>query len=141
MKKLLISSLLILSPTIYANTIYVGDSIALGFKQHNKGKGSTKIGANPSKVLSYIVRTDLKPYSKIVLSTGLSNDCSDQESVEKQFQTILLKNKKINIDLLSSPYCKNYLFLRRMCSQDTNCKLISFPTSDGIHPKSYKLNF
>lgn len=138
MKKILLGIAIMTASFATNATLYIGDSIAHGYKEYNNGKGITKVGANPSTVLSYLEKADLDNIKNLVLSTGISNNCKQRSQVEKQFQHIRYKNINLQILLLNSPYCKNYIFLKQLCTNDHNCRLVTFPTTDGIHPTNYK---
>jgi len=127
------------STALAAETVYVGDSIAQGFKNAANGTGLTKIGASPKTVLEYVKMTS--DQKDIVLSTGISNNCNDFKSVEKQFQ--LLQNA--NLIVIGNKNCKPEINnkLKYLCDKHKSCKFVPITSSkDGVHPAKYfKLSF
>lgn len=124
----------LISGICYAQPVYVGDSIAQGFKLAAKGEGLTKVGASPKTVLEYVKMTNDR--KDIILSTGISNNCNDFNSVKKQLD--LLKDN--NLTLIGNKNCKPEINdeLKKLCNQHKSCKFIPLLDSkDGIHPSKY----
>lgn len=86
-------------PNINNSTLFIGDSIAHGFKKSARGTGTTQVGANPAKVLSFIKANNGNLQGKTVyLSSGISNNISDMDNVRQQIA--LLKQAGANIKLI-----------------------------------------
>ncbi len=81
------------------NTVFVGDSIAQGLKDAAGGEGHTIVGRKPHEVLADMENLGPEHFKgkKVVLSTGLSNNTRDIESVKKQMQ--FLKDAGANVQV------------------------------------------
>lgn len=80
------------------NSLFVGDSIARGYKQSNLATN----GHNPKKVLGTLQKAAQNNGLKgktVVLSTGLSNNPDDWKSIDAQLE--LLSNSGANVVVLS----------------------------------------
>ena len=141
LKHSLLVATLLISPHVLANTIFIGDSIADGYKKYNKGTGFTKVGANPKTVLSYVHSASYRDVSKVILSSGISNNCHSISTVKDQL--FYLSAKPVNIILLGNNNCNGANdTLKLMCSKYSNCKFESIPYGrDGIHPNQYNKKF
>ena len=141
LKHSLLVATLLISPTVLANTIFIGDSIADGYKKYNKGMGFTKVGANPKTVLSYVQSASYRDVSKVILSSGISNNCHSISTVKDQL--FYLSVKPVNVILLGNNNCNGANdTLKLMCSKYSNCKFESIPFGrDGIHPNQYNKKF
>ena len=141
LKHSLLVATLLISPTVLANTIFIGDSIADGYKKYNKGMGFTKVGANPKTVLSYVQSASYRDVSKVILSSGISNNCHSISTVKDQL--FYLSVKPVNVILLGNNNCNGANdTLKLMCSKYSNCKFESIPYGrDGIHPNQYNKKF
>lgn len=137
----LLVAALLTSPTVLANTIFIGDSIADGYKKYNKGIGFTKVGANPKAVLSYVHSASYRDVSKVILSSGISNNCHSISTVKEQLFYLIVK--PVNVILLGNNNCNGANdTLKLMCSKYSNCKFESIPYGrDGIHPNQYNKKF
>lgn len=137
----LLVAALLTSPTVLANTIFIGDSIADGYKKYNKGIGFTKVGANPKTVLSYVHSASYRDVSKVILSSGISNNCHSISTIKDQL--FYLSVKPVNVILLGNNNCNGANdTLKLMCSKYSNCKFESIPYGrDGIHPNQYNKKF
>lgn len=85
------------------DALYFGDSIADGYKNKALGMGVTNVGDNPEIVYKKLKEfTDAKPDAlkgkTVVLSTGLSNNPKDYDSINKQMD--LLKKQGANVVVL-----------------------------------------
>lgn len=121
---------------------YIGDSIAHGYRINSKGTGITKVGANPKLVYSFIQRQPCTDKT-IYLSSGISNNPSDFNTVEKQLQSLKNHNVKLLGTSVSFPKHGNNLNIKlsSICSKYSNCTFIGgfTPSKDRVHPRSYKL--
>ena len=122
---------------------YIGDSIAHGYRTYNKAQGITKVGANPSTVLTYVKRSSCS--SPIILSTGISNNPTDFKSVHKQLQALQSKQVIMLGTSTSFPKYGNKLNveLNKICKLYTSCTFNGgFKASrDKVHPISYNQKF
>ena len=84
--------------------LFIGDSIAEGMKDASKGEGNTKVGRNPSEVLSEMetMGSDYFKDKEVVLSTGLSNNTQDLDSVRKQMEFLKNAGAKVKIAGMSN---------------------------------------
>lgn len=124
------------------NEYYYGDSIAVGYG--GKSPGSRRVGASPAEVLSYIER-DLKDNpdkfkgKTVNISTGVSNNTSDFNSIERQIAR--LKQSGANVNVLGAAqgrYDKENERLSGLSSQyGVNFKGGFKPGRDGVHPARY----
>lgn len=134
MRKLILLCLL-LPFSLFAKTVYIGDSIAHGYRMFNHAEGITKVGASPKEVEKMLKQNP--PGDKVVLSTGASNNCSDIKTIKANIALAGFLYK--NVDLLSAPYCGIELNdkLKQVCKN--NCTFIPVtPGKDGIHPDNYR---
>lgn len=130
--------------------LYFGDSIADGYKKNANGQGVTNVGDSPKavyeKLKAYVESNpDALKGKTVVLSTGLSNDTSDYDSIKKQLK--LLKEQGANVYVLG--VSNNYKGEEKL-GLEMNQKLQSMssahgfkfkggftPSSDNVHPSSY----
>ena len=79
--------------------VFIGDSIAEGMRTSAKGEGNTKVGRKPGEVLSEMEKMGLDYFKgkEVILSTGLSNNTEDLESVRKQME--FLKQSGANVKI------------------------------------------
>jgi hypothetical protein len=77
--------------------IFLGDSIAQGMRDVAKGEGTTQVGRKPHEVLSDMEALGPEYFKdkEVILSTGLSNNTEDLESVRKQME--FLKQSGANV--------------------------------------------
>lgn len=143
MKIYILIGALILSSQAFAKTCYIGDSIAHGYKQQNKGHGVTKVGANPRTVLNYVslMKNDC---DKIYLSSGISNNPTDTQMIDQQLKVLFDAKKEVILFGTSNDFPKygnqlNYN-LSSLCSKYTNCTFRGgfTPSKDKVHPTNYK---
>lgn len=141
LKQFLFVALLLTTSHALSNTIFIGDSIAHGYKIYNKGTGTTKIGANPKKVLSFIHLANYSNVDKVILSSGISNQCNDISTVKKQLNYLNLN--RVKVILLSNNNCYGATSnLKAICLKYSNCKFEYIPNGkDGVHPNQYKIKF
>jgi hypothetical protein len=117
-----------------AATIYVGDSIAHGYKIHNGGSGITRVGAPPKVVSEFIYRAPRG--EAVILSTGASNDCTDTQTIVRNINSAVEKYGRVY--LLNAPYCGSVVARLLTSECKGTCKLIRIKTGpDGIHPARY----
>ena len=120
---------------------YIGDSIAEGYKNAAKANGDTQVGRSPAAVLDAINKGPDLTGQKVVLSTGLSNNPNDLNSVGLQFAA--LKNKGVNpsdIQVLGvGSKFNNYNPVLGGIAQQNGAQFGGgFEAgADGVHPKSY----
>ena len=83
----------------------------------------------------------VKNVSKVILSSGISNNCHSISTVKDQL--FYLSVKPVNIILLGNNNCNGANdTLKLMCSKYSNCKFESIPYGrDGIHPNQYNKKF
>ncbi|WP_437887730.1 hypothetical protein [Phytobacter sp. V91] len=132
-KKRLCLMLLMCSPA-WGNTVFIGDSIAHGYRMASAGRGTTKIGASPGEVRQMVEQ--FKQGGDVVLSSGASNLCSDMGNISAAIDTA--KSKFSNVLLLSAPHCSSGVNLRmaRLCTG--NCEFVIIKAGpDGVHPARY----
>ena len=123
-----------------ADALFVGDSIAEGYKLAKKGTGLTRVGASPKMVNTFLNRVDLKN-QLVVLSTGVSNDCQDLGTVSKNINYVSDRAK--GFMLLGTLKCNKQTqdWLKLTCMNLHNC--VYFPVEqlksrDGVHPARYE---
>ena len=127
----------------FAQTCYVGDSIAHGYKQHNKGYGVTKVGANQRTVMNYVSLMK-NECDKIYLSSGISNNPTDTQIVDQQLKVLFDAKKEVILFGSSKEFPKygNQLNnnLSSLCSKYSNCTFRGgfTPSKDKVHPVNYK---
>lgn len=123
----------------HANTVFIGDSIAHGYKLASHGAGKTKVGASPSLVFRFLKSSNIKQYDRIVLSTGISNGCHDIKTINDEFDYIELHRKrKSQVIILGNKNCKNgSSYLKRKVNLYGYDYIPVVATKDGIHPKTY----
>lgn len=133
------------------DVMFIGDSIAHGYRSANSAAGLTEVGASPSRVLQQVKRTIEVGGSKmrgmpVVLSTGLSNNPQDLASVEEQIR--LLRQAGAQVTVLG--VANNYN-LHGAKGGDINNALSTIASrygsrfnggfnagKDGVHPQSYQ---
>lgn len=136
--------------TSSSGSLVIGDSIADGIKQQNKGFGNlyTKVGANTGQILNEVKK--LKPEQikgrTIVLSSGLMNSTLNDKSFNDiKNQIDYLRKNGANVQLLgvSNQWDKDGIGNKRL--EEIAKQLgISFvggynsDTEDKVHRKSYK---
>jgi hypothetical protein len=131
------------TPSVTENTVFIGDSIAHGLKDAAKGEGNTKVGRKPSEVLSEMEKMGPESFKgkKVVLSTGLSNDTADLESVRKQMQ--FLKDAGADVQIAGMSNSREDLApgnqqLQQLSSEYGYSFMGGFDAGkDKIHPTSY----
>ena len=141
MNKTLLFSLM-LSLTGYAHSsplVFVGDSLADGYKRSSHGNGITKVGASPKAVAGMIDRSNLKQQT-VVLSTGISNNCQDIK--QAQYNILRVSNEASTFLLIGTMNCpaKVQDQIIKLCSSLENCyfhELDKSKSRDGIHPSIY----
>jgi hypothetical protein len=121
---------------------YYGDSIAVGYGGNSPGR--RRVGASPNEVLRYLEQ-DLKDNPNrfkgqtINLSTGVSNNPDDFDSIERQLK--LLRSSDAIVNVLGAAigrYDSQNERLRSLTSQyGANFKGGFTPGKDGVHPASY----
>lgn len=133
--------LLIVSVQSNASTVFVGDSIAHGYKLYNNGKGITKVGANPYTVYGFVKNVKLDRSDTVVLSSGISNNCLMDKYVDRQLT--YLDSKYVNIILLGNNNCAGAsMKLRSSCNKYKRCTFQGIPPGpDGVHPFTYSKVF
>ena len=91
-------------PETTSQRLFIGDSIAEGMKDAAKGEGNTQVGRKPSEVLSEMERmgADYFKGKEVVLSTGLSNNTQDLDSVKKQMEFLKNAGAKVKIAGMSN---------------------------------------
>lgn len=91
-------------PDTSSQRLFIGDSIAEGMKDAAKGEGNTQVGRKPHEVLSEMERmgTDYFKGKEVVLSTGLSNNTQDLDSVRKQMEFLKNAGAKVKIAGMSN---------------------------------------
>ena len=84
--------------------LFIGDSIAEGMKDAAKGEGNTQVGRKPHEVLSEMERmgADYFKGKEVILSTGLSNNTQDLDSVKKQMEFLKTAGAKVKIAGMSN---------------------------------------
>lgn len=137
---LFLVSVSISSYAIGANVLYVGDSLAEGYKVAKKGRGLTRVGASPQTVSTFLNRVDLNN-QLVVLSTGVSNDCKNLGTVSKNINYVSDRAK--GFMLLGTLKCNKQTqdWLKLTCMNLHNC--VYFPieqlkSRDGVHPTRYE---
>jgi len=124
------------------NPLFIGDSIAEGFR--NRGEGTTLVGASPSKVLSFLMQ-DLarnpNAYQNrlINLSTGISNNPNDLDSIRKQFELLSKLGTSVNVlGAAKGTYDFQNQQLQKLANEFGLRFLGGFdPGPDRVHPVSY----
>lgn len=123
-----------------SDVVYLGDSLAEGYKIAKKGRGITKVGASPKTVNTFLNQVDLRD-QLVVLSTGISNDCQDLGTVSKNIMHVSDRAK--GFMLLGTLKCNMQTqdWLKLKCANLHNC--IYFPVEqlksrDGVHPARYE---
>lgn len=88
-----------IQPSTATQQLFIGDSIAEGMKTASKGEGNTKVGRKPGEILSEMEKMgpDYFKGKEVVLSTGLSNNTQDLDSVRKQME--FLKQSGANVKI------------------------------------------
>ena len=125
--------------------IYIGDSIAHGYRKSIGAKGTTQVGASPKKVLDFVNRQGSLKGQTVMLSSGLSNNPGDTQSIEQQIAA--LKAKGANVVLFG---VANDFKGSTKTGAAMNAKLQAIAAvqgvqflggfksgSDHVHPRSY----
>lgn len=91
-------------PDTPAQRLFIGDSIAQGMKDAAKGEGNTQVGRKPGEVLSEMERMGVDYFKgkEVILSTGLSNNTQDLDSVRKQMEFLKSAGAKVKIAGMSN---------------------------------------
>lgn len=128
-----------------APVITIGDSIAKGMKDQSGTAGQAAVGANPQQVLKMLQNQDIS--GKLVkLSSGISNNTSDMNTVRQQLQYAKSKGAK-GVQLMGTSFDRSDL-------APLNSKLQSlanefpgfvqfgggFKSTDKIHPDYSQYN-
>ena len=131
----------------YANGSQIyGDSIAAGLIGATGAKGYGNVGDNPAKVLETLKShaDAITAQSKIVLSTGISNDSKDLADVKKQFE--FLKSRGVdmkNVNVLGTGprtdlQAGNQGVYALSQQYGANYNRLTPTGSDQVHPQSYQ---
>lgn len=141
MNKALILSLPLIAASIAQASpiVFVGDSLAHGYKVASHGSGITKVGASPKTVTDMIHQSDLKQQT-VVLSTGISNNC--QAIKQAQYNILRVSKEASTVLLIGTMNCPANVQeqMQELCSSLGNCyfhKLDRSKSKDGIHPSIY----
>ena len=136
MNKLIVLFVALLLPLSgFAKTVYIGDSIAEGYKLAVKADGITKVGASPQEVEEMLKQNPVG--DTVVLSTGASNDCKNVAGVQRNITLAHFLYNKVYV--LGAPYCGSMveMEMRQRCTN--GCEFVPVtPGKDGIHPQYYK---
>lgn len=135
-------------PAVAKEKFFVGDSIADGFKRYHGNKGYTKVGADPKTVLFYLKNSVLKSPSTyrtkdVYVSTGLSNNVSDLETIANQLRELKLVGVKVFVFGISTTFphdnpIKLNALLQNLCKTYGHTFLGGFKAGkDNIHPASW----
>ena len=133
------------------SVLFFGDSIAHGYRTANKATGVTKVGANPTQVLSQIttyLKTNPSLAGKTVyLSSGYSNgaDPANLTTIKKQINTLKAAGADVILLGVSNTFkgssgmgskMNNHL---NTLAGETGAKFVGGFTAgkDNVHPKSY----
>ena len=86
------------------NTLFIGDSIAQGLRDAAQGQGNTTVGRKPHEVLSAMEEMGAESFKgkRVILSTGLSNNTQDLESVRKQLEFLKSAGADVQIAGMSN---------------------------------------
>lgn len=136
----------------FENAIHIGDSIAVGLNEVDTGEAGNvenqlQIGASPSTVYKFIKKQDVDG-KEIILSTGILNNMSQAEYVEKQLVE-LRNNGARRVLVVGVPTNPKYNGLNKILQNEVkkvNDRYQDFavfmggylPGNDGIHPEDYK---
>ena len=131
------------SPTPPQPPLFFGDSIAVGYGKNYPGK--RREGASPNEIYSYLLEQlknnpDSFRGRVINLSTGVSNNPSDFNSIVNQFDLLKRSNaNKINIlGAANITYGKENQKIKEFSDKYGFNFLGGFkPSSDGVHPETY----
>lgn len=133
------------------SVLFFGDSIAHGYRTANKATGVTKVGANPTQVLSQIT-TYLKTNPSLVgktvyLSSGYSNgaDPANLATIKKQINTLKAAGADVVLLGVSNTFKGSSGMGSKMNNHlsslagETGAKFVGGFTAgkDNVHPKSY----
>lgn len=90
--------------TSTTSRLFIGDSIAQGMRDVAKGEGTTQVGRKPHEVLSDMEKLGADHFKgkEVILSTGLSNNTQDLESVRKQMEFLKQSGAKVKIAGMSN---------------------------------------
>jgi len=133
------------------SVLFFGDSIAHGYRTANKATGVTKVGANPTQVLSQIttyLKTNPSLAGKTVyLSSGYSNgaDPANLATIKKQINALKTAGADVVLLGVSNTFkgssgmgskMNNHL---NTLAGETGAKFVGGFTAgkDNVHPKSY----
>jgi hypothetical protein len=131
------------TPGAEAPRVFVGDSIAQGLKDAAGGEGHTIVSRKPHQVLADMENLGQEYFKgkNVVLSTGLSNNTQDIESVRKQME--FLKNAGANVQVAGMSNSREDLApgnqqLQQLSSEYGYSFMGGFDAGeDEIHPTSY----
>lgn len=134
----------------HSRPVVIGDSIAHGYATRQGHDTSlTSIGGSPRAILDRINNArDLNDAQTIYLSTGLSNDPHDKQSVHAMLRTLTGKTKA---RIIVMGVANNYNlhdhrggelndFLKKATAQHQNVSFTGGFTAgdDGVHPANYE---
>lgn len=119
--------------------VLIGDSIAVGLKQHLPCVLEAKVGRS-----SHHQAVIIKPIiaGTVIISLG-SNDVGDSLAIKSLIRHLRVVRRNIDADkvIWVLPYHNQpHEAIRRVAAEngDGLLDLINFRTNDGVHPRSYR---
>lgn len=125
--------------------IYIGDSIAHGYRKSIGAKGTTQVGASPKKVLDFVNRQGSLKGQTVMLSSGLSNNPGDTQSIEQQIAALKAKGANVVLFGVANDFkgsTKTGAAMNAKLQAIAAAQGVQFlggfkSGSDHVHPRSY----
>ena len=119
--------------------ILLGDSIAVGLRQHTPCMLQAQVGRNSQHQAALIRQVTAKT---VIISLG-SNDVGDrllEKSLLKNLRTIRQQVEAYRVVWIIPYHASAREQVRRVAAEwgDGTVDLIDYRTNDGLHPRSYK---
>lgn len=132
------------------DTVYIGDSIAHGYRTASGGEGQTKVGASSKQVLGFVnnYSGDLRG-KNVILSSGLSNSPNDMESIRAQIRALRARGANVRLLGVSNTFkgsatqgAAMNAALARLAREENVEFAGGFKAgSDNVHPLTYNGNY
>ena len=123
--------------------VFIGDSIAQGMRDAAHGEGNTKVGRKPNEVLAEMEKMgpDYFKGKEVVLSSGLSNNTQDLESVRKQMEFLKQAGATVRVAGMSNSredLAPGNQQLQDLANEYGYSFMGGFEAGrDKVHPKNY----